>query len=686
MQFLIADTFSDSLNRLSADEQKAVKITALDLQLNPAQPGLKLHRIEQSKDSNFWSVRVGSDVRLIIHKQQDNFLLCYVDHHDKAYHWASRRRMETHPDTGAAQLVEIREIVQEVVRRIVVDPPAPHPLAAVSDSQLLSYGVPPSWLPHLRQTADAEALFELAPKLPAEAQEAILCLAAGQQPTPPAVVSSADPFAHPDAQRRFRVMENQAELAQALEYPWEKWAIFLHPVQRQWVERQFRGAARVSGSAGTGKTIVALHRAVYLARQNPTAQVVLTTFTDTLAAALRHKLSHLLTDDKKPALIERLQVLAFEPLVQRLYSQQFGPPRLASADDIRVRLQELMRQHNSSFPLAFLETEWVEVVDARQLQSWSDYRAVPRLGRKIRLPEAQRQLLWTIFAQLQAQLHQAGLLTWAGLYARLTSQLQQRPHSPYDYVVVDEAQDLSIPQMQFLVALGKNQADSLFFAGDIGQRIFQTPFSWKAQGVDIRGRSRVLTINYRTSHQIRVQADKLLAPSIQDVDGNIEDRSRTQSVFNGPVPEIYCYDDEYAEQQAVAAWVQARLLEGYRPHEIAILVRTGEQTARAGAAVGRTGAAFQQLDQQMLPVADKIIIGTMHYAKGLEFRAVVVMACDEDVLPLATRLATASDSNEREEVLDTERHLLYVACTRARDRLLVTALVPGSELLLDLLG
>lgn len=189
--------------------------------------------------------------------------------------------------------------------------------------------MPPSWLPHLRQTADAEALFELRSSYQLKPKKRFYVWPPGkQQPTPPAIVSSADPFAHPDAQRRFRVMENQAELAQALEYPWEKWAIFLHPVQGQWVERQFRGAARVSGSAGTGKTIVAFHRAVYLARQNPTAQVVLTTFTDTLAA-LRHKLSHLLTDDKKPALIERLQVLAFEPSCAAFIQPTIWPAALS---------------------------------------------------------------------------------------------------------------------------------------------------------------------------------------------------------------------------------------------------------------------------------------------------------------------------------------------------------------------
>src|SRR5216683_1307505 len=115
MDFLIADSFTDSLARLTGDEQKVVKTTAFDLQMNPASPGLSFHKLEKVKDRNFWSVRVSADLRLIVHKTQGSVLLCYVDHHDKAYDWAERRRLETHPKTGAAQLVEIRETVKEIV-------------------------------------------------------------------------------------------------------------------------------------------------------------------------------------------------------------------------------------------------------------------------------------------------------------------------------------------------------------------------------------------------------------------------------------------------------------------------------------------------------------------------------------------------------------------------------------------
>jgi mRNA-degrading endonuclease RelE of RelBE toxin-antitoxin system len=290
MEFRIADTFTDSLARLTGDEQKAVKTTAFDLQLSPDNPGMKFHKLDKAKDKKFWSIRVSKDIRLIVHKTPGSVLLCYVDHHDNAYAWAERRKLETHPKTGAAQFVEIRETVQEIVipASVKAEKPKRSPakkllFAHLTDEVLLGYGVPAEWLNDVR-AADEDTLFTLADHLPAEAAEALLELATGGKPrVPEPAVATANPFDHPDAQRRFRVMANVEELQRAFDFPWEKWTVFLHPEQRQWVERDYAGPARVSGSAGTGKTIVALHRAAHLARSNPDARVLLTTFSDTLA-------------------------------------------------------------------------------------------------------------------------------------------------------------------------------------------------------------------------------------------------------------------------------------------------------------------------------------------------------------------------------------------------------------------
>lgn len=688
MNFRIADTFTDSLAKLTGEEQKQVKTTAFDLQMNPANPGMSFHKLDKSKDKNFWSVRVSSDIRLIVHKTQSSLLLCYVDHHDKAYHWAERRKLETHPKTGAAQLVEIRETIQEITVPKYVEveevvSPKPRLFASVSEETLLSYGVPLEWITDVKQ-ADEDSLLVLADHLPGEAAEALLELATGGKPQiSQPVAKDTDPFAHPDAQRRFRVMSNVKELERALEYPWEKWTIFLHPAQRQWVEREYTGPARVSGSAGTGKTIVALHRAVYLAQNNPDARVLLATFSDTLANALRTKLRRLISN--QPRLGERLEVHAMNAIGERLYELHNGRADIATSDEVTKLLAEAAtRVEGNKFSLHFLFTEWTEVVDAWQLENWEAYRDVRRLGRKTRLPEAQRSMLWSIFDIVRDELKTQGLVTRAGMFSQLATQMAERKHPAYEFAVIDEAQDVSVAQLRFLAALGADRTNGLFFAGDMGQRIFQQPFSWKALGVDIRGRSRTLHINYRTSHQIRMQADRLLGPEVSDVDGNIEERRGTVSVFNGPPPSVRVFNSKDDETAAVGVWLAERIIEGIMPHEIGVFVRSRNEIDRAVAATINANLKYKVLDEHVETTSGYVSICTMHLAKGLEFRAVAVMACDDEIIPLQSRIETVVDDSDLEEVYNTERHLLYVACTRARDNLLVSSAEPASEFLDDL--
>lgn len=713
MEFRISDTFTDSLAKLTGDEQKAVKTTAFDLQLNPAHPGMSLHKIEQSKDKHFWSVRVSSDIRLIVHKTATSFLLCYVDHHDKAYKWAERRKLEVHPKTGAAQWVEIRERVEEIVVLRPGDdadaapiqggsqptrPPMPAtkgkgkqlklPLfTEASDEDLLGYGVPAEWLADVRK-ADEDSLLTLADHLPAEAAEALLELATGGLPKPIATPQpGSDPFSHPDAQRRFRVMRDVEELERALNFPWEKWTVFLHPAQRQWVERDYTGPARISGSAGTGKTIVALHRAVFLARKHEDSRVLLTTFSETLANALATKLQRLI--GSTPRLADRLEVHSMTAIGERLFAVHEGKPKIATTADVSQALAASAKADPTlKFNLRFLLGEWADLVDAWQLKTWEAYRDVKRLGRKTRLSEAQRAALWAVFARTQVALKEAGLITHAEMFTRLASKVESLRHQPFDYVVVDEAQDVSVAQLRFLSAMGASRGtirpNSLFFAGDLGQRIFQQPFSWKSLGVDVRGRSRTLHINYRTSHQIRAQADLLLGPDVTDVDGNTESRVGTVSVFNGPRPEICTLKTEASEGIFVRDWLKARVGEGLAPHELGVFVRSAAQVERATKALSDAGISFRVLDERVETISGQACVCTMHLAKGLEFRAVVVMACDDEVIPLQERVEAVTDEADIEEVYNTERHLLYVACTRARDRLLVTGIEPASEFLEDL--
>jgi hypothetical protein len=617
----------------------------------------------------------------------DSLLVAYVGHHDDAYGWAERRRIEAHPRTGAVQIVEVRERVEEIARPDTFDFVFPEPVkrmekeattpalfSALDDDALLSIGVPADWLADVR-AATEEGFFALTAHLPAEASEALLEYAAtGRLVIPAAVLPVADPFAHPDALRRIRLIADQEELEQALAFPWEKWGVFLHPSQRTLVERSFSAPARVAGSAGTGKTIVAIHRAVRLARENPDAKILLASFSEPLAAELAKKV--LVLAPETGGIVPRITTASFQGIAEQMFQLEHGVrPRIATDAVLRERLRAASASEGlKGFSERFLLSEWTNVIDAWGLTALNAYSTIQRMGRKSRLGPNQRARLWPIFQAVRDALTAEHYTTWANVFTGLADALSRRALKPFDHVVIDEAQDLAPAELRFFASLAPAGADGLFLSGDVGQRIFQHPFSWASLGVDLRGRSHTLKVCYRTSQQIRRAADKLLPTVLRDTDGLEDERRGIISVFDGPPPEVKVLDTIAAETDAVRKTVETWLEEGIAPQEIGLFVRTPQLVPRARAAIaGLIGKS-------------EMTTAPMSLAKGLEFRAVVVMACDEGMLPLDERVADAADEAELDDIYETERRLLYVACTRAREHLLLTGVTPTSEYLVDFIS
>ncbi|MGH7070138.1 MAG: UvrD-helicase domain-containing protein, partial [Acetobacteraceae bacterium] len=526
--------------------------------------------------------------------------------------------------------VEVRERVEEVPPPATLDsvlpkesgaaPPAL--FASLDDDALLSIGVPADWLADVR-AAGEDRFFALAAHLPAEASEALLEYAAtGRLVAPAPVPAVADPFAHPDALRRIRLITDQEELEQALAFPWEKWGVFLHPSQRLLVGRSFSGPARVAGSAGTGKTIVAIHRAVRLARENPDARVLLASFSERLAAELAKKL--LVLAPETGGIVPRITTASFQGIAEQMFQLEHGArPRISSEAVLRERLRAAATSVKlKGFSERFLLSEWSHVIDAWGLASLDAYSTVQRMGRKSRLGPNQRARLWPVFQAVREALAAERYTTWADVFTGLADALAAHESKPFDHVVIDEAQDLAPAELRFFAALAPAKPDGMFLAGDVGQRIFRHPFSWVSLGVDVRGRSQTLKVCYRTSEQIRRAADKLLPGVLRDADGLEDERRGVISVFNGPAPEVDCLTSAAAEADTVRRTVETWLAEGIAPQEIGLFVRTPQLVARARAAIAGLAGA-----EEMTTIP-------MSLATGLEFRAVVVMACDQGVLPL----------------------------------------------------
>ena len=710
----IEQGFLDASKKLTAEEQHRIKSTILELAINPKGQGANLHRVDKARDKNLWSCRVNQDIRIILHQQNGRMTLLYVDHHDDAYDWAMNRVFKFDERTGGWKVIKMERetvVIKEVVQ---ADPQAPRPFKAFTDGALSECGVQPGDYSAIRQATE-DGIFELglaatvlaalmdrlSPTAPAlagygakEAQPEPEMADASVSVTEPAFHSfdkSLQPNPEPDSQEpappvvfgSILRVNSQEQLEAVLSGNWEAWQSFLHPDQQTLVDAHYEGPVRISGSAGTGKTIVALHRVSHLLRVADDTRALLATISPALAGFLHARLRKLLAD--KPRLGERVEVCSIDDYAQRLYWIHLGEFQLASRAQIAEWITEACKAvADAKLKPLFLQNEWQDVVDAQQLETLEQYQSAERLGRKVRLSAERKVSLWAVFTQVWAKLKEGGQMTQAGVYHRLNTHLASLPSSPVEHVVVDECQDLNQGQVRFLAVLSRGRPNSLFLTGDIGQRIFQQPFSWKSQGVDLRGRTKTLRVNYRTSQQIRKTADRLLERTLVDADGERVDRDKTISAFGGPYPTLATYDTPEDEAAAVASFLQERVSEGVKPHEVAIMVRDAQSLPRAEEAARRAGLTPVVLDQRLATLAGAINLSTMHLAKGLEFRAVVVMACDDDVIPSPSRLSGISDPGDLREAYDLERHLLYVACTRARDHLLVTGVSPASEFLVDM--
>jgi hypothetical protein len=668
MRVVLSSTLSDSLARLTAAEQSAAKQAVFDYQVNPAHPGLRVHRIESSRDQSFASARVNADLRLVIHRTADTSVLCYVGHHDDAYRWAERRRLEVNPDTGAAQFVVIDERVENVVRRIVrtvvQEPPV---LAAFGEAQLRTLGVPQELLPTVLAATRSD-LPDLIGILPDEAMERIIELADGRPPTAPPE-RAADPFRHPDAARRFRIVDTAADVRAALDAGWARWSVYLHPDQRNVVDRRWSGPVRLSGAAGTGKTVVALHRAVHLLSRDPAARVLLTTFSRTLSARLAQHADLLLPElgaFRRRITIENIHVLA-----RQLWCEFYGvAPRIADEHALASAVElAIERTGGNEFPASFVRSEWSAVVDPFAVRTLDAYLIAARGGRGTPLNPKQRRSLWPVLECIRATLSGSGLVTWAEVFNSVADLAPAHPSSRFDHVLVDEVQDLGIPELRLVRSLVAPGPDDILVTGDAAQRIFRGRSALASAGIDIRGRAPRLKVNYRTTKQIQVFSESALAG-----DGsNLTDEDRyTVCLLAGPEPELVAATDPDAEAVRIGKWLSELAQEGLGPRDIALFGRTEAVLERARRAVSEAGMHYADLRDDEPIDESRVSLGTMHRAKGLEFRAVALVGCEDGVLPLGAAVNAAGDAAERADATGREMRLFYVACTRARERLLIS--------------
>jgi superfamily I DNA/RNA helicase len=687
----LAQDFLLQLARLPVSVHSKVMKWAIQFQADPTSSGINYENIHGAKDPNLKSVRLDKDWRGIVFKPSkgDVYVLLYVDHHDDAYRWAENRKLAINPVTGAMQMVMLEHVVEQETEAGAPGQPVPdyaaplqpvEPVAAplfgeLSDTELMSLGVPEELLPPVRKIGSEEALDALQSRLPAEAYEGLFLVAAGdsvnqvlqaRETRVDLAIDTSDfaaALATAESQSRFVVVDDDEAMLAIMNAPLAQWRVFLHPTQNKLARGDRSGPVRVLGGAGTGKTVLAMHRAKWLAENRALAgkKVLFTTFTRNLALDIEENLKTLCSADT----MSRIEVKNLDAWVSGFMRGRKLEHRIVydrKQDGALQAWQAALATKDATLDLpdSFYADELEQVVLAQGLTTLDQYRTARRTGRGVILSRAKRDAVWPVFEEYRGQLASRKLKEVDDAYREIAQMIATEQGSQLGYaaIVIDETQDFGPQALKLLRAMIAHGPNDLFFVGDGHQRIYSRNRAAMSRcGIDIRGRSRKLYLNYRTTDEIRRQAVALLEGcEIDDLDDGHDETQRYKSLSHGPAPEVRKTSGlEEAAAAAIAFIQQWRCAQAENESLSFCVVSYSERSRDAlGQQLQAAGIASVPITAQSnhADARNVVHMATMHRAKGLEFDCVIVVAPDSHLGPA--------------EETAGQRRLLYVALTRAK--------------------
>lgn len=697
----LSSDFFKALNKLPEKGRAKATSFVSKFRDNPRSPGLNYERIEGGKDPMIRSLRVDQDIRCIVRapEEGDTYVLLWIDKHDDAYQWARRRTCHVNRVNGALQVVDV-EAAEVAVSdasnstNLQVKPEEISSLFGHCDNdQLMLLGVPEALLPAVRAVCSDESLSRLIQWVPKDCVDGLILLAEGRQIEAvieelerkrPAHIDPEDVAAALktyESKAEFLVItdDDEDELEAMLAAPLEQWRVFLHPSQRRLIERNWSGPVRVLGGAGTGKTVVAMHRARWLAQQliksGSSGRVLFTTYTRNLSTDIRSSLTKICS----PAELQRLEVIHLDGWVSTFLKGQGLPVRVFDQTARKACWDLAMAIADPSLGLdrRFYEEEWKEVVLANGCRTQPEYLAARRVGRGTRLTRQNRAQIWPVFDAMRMELRQRGL--WEPEEAKQSAAeliKESGLDARYVAVVVDEAQDLDVAGFSLLRTLvGQSHANDLFIVGDPHQRIYGKPLVLGRCGIEIRGRSSKLRINYRTTEETRAWATAVLnGIDFDDLDGGLDPATDYRSLLHGDEPLIKAFEDTAEEQIFLTTTLHQIQQEQGGLAATCIVARTNGGVEKLNVAMKRAGFTTRIInkDESDDPSDPALRIATMHRVKGLEFDQVFIPNLDINQLPLRVELDQRPDQLSRELFENQERSLLHVAATRAKKRVVIT--------------
>lgn len=691
----VYDEFLDAFAALPRAQQKKVSKFMRKFRANPTDASINYEGISTFKDPNMRTVRIDQAYRAVVLKPEHGnvYVLLWVDNHDEAMNWAKNKQLVIHPETGALQMLSATKVEAPAPEKVSEHPPpdAKPLFRAWDDVDLTGLGIPEQLLPAIRDVRITEQLEAMSQSLPEAVYEALAFLAMGEPleavrdclglEKPKGDVDTED-FAtaleNVSTQRHFRVVDD-AELEAMLDENIEKWRIYLHPSQRRLVRANFNGPARVLGGAGTGKTVVAMHRARYLLTEVFTEEsdrILFTTFTTNLAEDIRGNLQKLCP----PPAMARIEIVPLDEWVNKFLRSQGYEYRIAYWGGTESLLEELwsnalaVQDPGVVQDDSFYREEWDAVVQPAGCQSFDDYKKASRVGRGKRISRQQRKLIWRVFEEYRNLLEAKNLREPEDAMRDAAALLRKlgTGKSQYRAVIIDEAQDMSTSAFDLLRSIiPEEQPNDLFIVGDGHQRIYRREVVLKQAGVNIVGRSRKLYVNYRTTDEIRRYAVAVLRDeNIDDLDGGKDDNSKYKSLIHGIPPDVKHFDTFAEEVDGIRAWVAAH----EKINQLCLVGRTHRDVEQYEAALNERDVETYRLRRRRSEDrgAPGLRIATTHRVKGLEFDGLIIAGCNEGRVPLATAIRS-SDRGVKEEAIRRERALFYVAATRARREVLITS-------------
>lgn len=684
----MSDDFLKAFAAIPRDRQQAVIQFLTKFRHNPTSAGINYEKIRDAADNSMRSVRIDQNYRGIVLKPDkgDVYCLLWVDKHDSAYDWARRHKISIHPELGSIQVFEASFEEQDEV----VEAQAPDSLfASLKDRELVRLGVPEEAIPRVRGVVSEKGLDAIQSKLPSEAYEALFMFIAGEsyedlvreRETPESV--DTDDYAialeRDSTKAHFVVLTDDEDLEALLASPLAAWRVFLHPSQRKLVNRNWNGPVRVLGGAGTGKTVVAMHRAVWLAKQlkdAPGTPVLFTTFTRTLADDIRAQIAEIANPEERA----RIEVVNIDQWALNLL-RRFGYRPTPLYDENKRR--EMWRRAMTRAPdtvnqgEAFFRAELERVVLPAGCDSVDEYMRTPRTGRGVALSRAKKRDIWPVFAEYRSQLRAANLREPEEAFRDAVGLLRREPVAlGIKSIVVDEAQDLSAAALELLRAAVPEGANDLFLVGDAHQRIYRHKVTLSRVGIKVTGRGRRLRINYRTTDEIRRWAVSQLANcAIDDLDGQPDTLVGYQSLTHGEEPLLISNKSRADEKLALAEALKKLGDAGFDSRGICLVLRRNEEVQEYADWLKSEGIDALMLTRD---VGDDdarpgVRVATMHRVKGLEFDAVLI-AGYQGAERYAEMFAGAGDAGVLVDKLTNERSLLHVAATRAKRALIVSTL------------